>query len=174
MVLTDEMMKILEYLNYKEDYAIFAGFAAYVHTTIESSADIDILVKSIKEVNTISKYFACNGWKKIKTKTDNSSWMISTLDKNNTTFDIIFSKSAEKIILPKKVKLSFKGKQLYFISKEALFLSKLIWLASENRTEEKIKRDRKVVNILRKDLNLNNLRKLMAEMEDPFWTNGYL
>jgi len=30
MVLTDEMIEILKYLHLKEDYAIFAGFAAYV------------------------------------------------------------------------------------------------------------------------------------------------
>lgn len=174
MVFTDEMMEILRYLNNKEDYAIFAGFAAFLHTKIESSADIDILVKSIKEVNNISKDFINNGWKQKNKKTGNVLFMNSKLEKNNTTFDIIFSKSAEEIILPRKVKLSFDIYKLYVVSREVLFISKLLGLASESRPEEKIKRDRKVVNILRNNLNLKGLRKLLVEMKDAFWTSGYL
>jgi hypothetical protein len=174
MVLTDEMREILRYLHNKKDYAIFAGFAAFLHTKVESSADIDIFVKSIKGVNNISKDFINAGWKQKSKKTDNSLFMCSTLEKNNTTFDIIFSKSAKETILPNKVKLPFNSYGLYVINKEALFISKLLWLASENRPEEKIRRDKNVVNILRKNLNIKELRKILVKMKDTFWKKGYL
>jgi len=41
-----EMHELLDFLSQKDDYAIFAGFAAQLLLGIKASPDIDILVRS--------------------------------------------------------------------------------------------------------------------------------
>jgi len=41
-MLTNEMQEIINFLSEKDNYAIFAGFAGFLHTGVASSADIDM------------------------------------------------------------------------------------------------------------------------------------
>jgi hypothetical protein len=169
MNITEEMKEILRYLNNKDNYALFAGFAAFLCTGIESSPDIDIFVLSYDDVKKITEDFISSGWDHIQFKTDKIS--MSTVKKNKTTFDIIFSQSAKKFF-PSRIVVSLDGKKLFCISLEALLLTKLNQLAAIERSEEKTKRDRSVIRVLREKIDVTKLNELLHDLEDSFWTEG--
>ena len=57
-----EMHEIQAYLNNKKDYAIFGGFASFLHTKTLASNDIDIWINSKGKIKELKKYFLGNGW----------------------------------------------------------------------------------------------------------------
>jgi len=63
MPLNKEMKEIIEYLNKRNDYAIFAGFASFAHVGVVPSPDIDIYTKSKEARDEITKDFKTKGWK---------------------------------------------------------------------------------------------------------------
>jgi hypothetical protein len=170
MSITPEMEEVLQYLQKKDNYALFAGFCAFLLTDVEPSPDIDIFVVSEKDVNQITDDFLKKGWRKIRYITNDI--FLSTLEKNNTTFDIIFSKTA-KIYLRDRIQVPFKNIHVFVISPEALFLTKMNQVASPERSDEKTKRDREVIHILRKTIDVKALKKLLQNVDDSFWTKGY-
>ena len=171
MTLTSEMQEILEYLHTKKNYALFAGFAAFLHTGVEPSPDIDVFVSSVDDVKDIADDFTQKGWTPIQHTTN--TYFMDTVEKNNTTFDILFSKSAKEVFFPQRVKIYFEDKCLYSISVEALLLTKMNQVASRERSDCKTKRDREVIHMLRKKINVQNLREMLEDLEDSFWTEGY-
>jgi hypothetical protein len=170
MSITPEMEEVLQYLQKKDSYALFAGFAAFLLTGVEPSPDIDVFVVSEKDVSQITDDFLKKGWRKIRYITDKI--FLSTVEKNNTTFDIILSKTA-KIFLRDRIQIPFKSIHVFVISPEALFLTKMNQVASPERSDEKTQRDREVINILRKTIDVKALKKLLQNVDDSFWTKGY-
>lgn len=166
MILTPELKEIIQYLHTKDHYAVFAGFCAFLLTGVEPSFDIDIFVLSDNTVRQITEDFLKKGWRKQYTND-----FMSTVKKNDTTFDIIYSKTA-KIFLSGRIQVSFKGYRLFVITPEALFLTKMNQLASLKRTEEKTKRDRDVIHILRQKIDVEKLKNLLQTVDDSFWTNS--
>lgn len=165
------MQEVLEYLCTRENYAIFAGFAAFLHTGVAPSPDIDVFVPSIDDVEDMTDHFVNRGWT-LKNRTAHTHFM-GTVEKNNTTFDVIFTKPAKEVFLPRKVKVRFEGKHLYSISVEALLLTKMNQIAWRERSNDKTKRDREVIHILRKKIDVANLREMLEDLDDSFWTEGY-
>ncbi len=170
MSITPEMDEVLQYLHGKDTYALFAGFCAFLLTGVEPSPDIDVFVLSGEDVKQITDDFLKKGWRKIRYTTDDI--FMSTVKKNNTTFDVIFSKTA-KIFLSNRIQVSFKGIQLFVIAPEALFITKMNQITSRQRSDEKTKRDREVIHILRKMIDVKTLKKLLQNVDDSFWTKGY-
>lgn len=166
------MQEILDYLHDKENYALFAGFAAFIHTGIEPSPDIDIFVHSREDIETIIEDFTQNGWKNIKYE-KSVLFTSATLEKNSTTFDLIFSASSREPLLSSKVKVQFQERNLYTISCEALLLTKMAQITSFDRSPQKTERDRKVIHILRKKIKVETVRELLQNLSDTFWTEGY-
>ena len=171
MSITPEMEEILQYLHTKDNYALFAGFAAYLHTGVEPSPDIDVFVSSHTDVKKITEDFIKKGWNQFDFKTND--FFMSTVKKNETTFDIIFSEPAQKVLLPCRIVVSFQDNPLYTISAEALLLTKMNQLTSLKRSDEKTKRDREVIHVLREKIDVQKLRKLLQTLEDSFWTKGH-
>lgn len=170
MSITPEMEEILQYLRNKDNYALFAGFCAFLLTGVEPSPDIDVFVLSGEDVKQITDDFLEKGWRKIRYTTDDI--FMSTVEKNGTTLDVVFSEPA-KIFLSDKIRVFFKGNQLFVITPEALLLTKMNQITSPERSDEKTKRDRAVIHILRKKIDVKNLRRLLLCLEDSFWTKGY-
>ena len=166
MILTPELKEIIQYLHTKDHYAVFAGFCAFLLTGVEPSFDIDVFVLSADTVKQITEDFIKKGWR-IQYTADG----MGTVKKNDTTFDIIYSKPA-KIFLCNRIQVSFKGYRLFVITPEALFLTKMNQLTSLKRTEEKTKRDRDVIHILRQKIDVEKLRTLLQTVDDSFWTKG--
>ena len=168
MDITSEMGEILRYLHKKDDYALFAGFTAYLHTGAEPSPDIDIFVSSLNDVKEITEDFISKGW--IVLHLCDS---FSTLEKNGATFDIIFSKTAERAFLPCAIKVPFKDLSLSVISAEALFLTKMAQVASLERSPEKTARDRRVIHILRQKIDGKKVKELFQNIDDSFCIEGW-
>ena len=168
MDITSEMEEILHYLHRKDDYALFAGFAAYLHTGVEPSPDIDIFVSSLSNVKEITEDFIKKGWTVL-----HSHDFFSTLEKNGTTFDIFFSKIAERAFLPCSIVIPYKDLSLSVISAEALFITKMAQVASLERSAEKTARDRRVIHILRQKIDGKKVKELFQNIDDSFWTEGW-
>ncbi len=167
-----EVSEILRYLNGRSDYCIFAGFASYLHTGVKASNDVDVYVASKKRLRQIAKDFIKNGWK-IKKERQNKFYEFKRLIKNDTTVDLLYSVIGKKcFLLNNKTKIKFQKYNLNVLNKEALFLSKLQVIMEPDRKESKHKRDRKVLNILRKDLDITKLRTLMKKLPRGFWRDG--
>jgi hypothetical protein len=162
------MEEILQYLHKRDGYALFAGFAAFLLTGVEPSPDIDIFVSSRNDVQKIADDFIPKGWNVQRTE----EW-INTVEKNGTTLDIVFSDNAKKAFLPCKIAVPFKGKKLFSVTPEALLLTKMNQLTSQERSDDKTKRDRKVIYQLRKEIQVKKLKMLLENLEDTFWTEGY-
>lgn len=170
MVFNKEMQEIVTFLAKQKKYAIFAGFAAYLHTGIEPSADIDVFM-SQKDVVRTAKTFVKKGWTEIKRRLSQEVIVI-TVVKNNTTFDII-TVPQKSPYFKTRVTCAFRGKKLQVISSEALLITKMNQLTWESRTDVKTKRDRKVIALLRKKINVKKMRALLPHLSDHFWTKGY-
>lgn len=169
MTFTPEMQEIIDYLQDKDNYACFGGLAAFLYTGIECSADIDVFVDSIENVKAIAKDFIDKGWKEIARKTDRDYYIIITVEKNNTTFDIYYSKLSSECFLPDKVELEQDGKKAWAINAEALLLTKINQLTSLKRTEEKTLRDRKVIHLLREKIEPQKVKDLLQKIPYVFW-----
>ncbi|MGC1120748.1 MAG: hypothetical protein WBA22_06605 [Candidatus Methanofastidiosia archaeon] len=127
MPITAEMEETISYLSGKDDYALFAEFAAYLHTGVEPSPDIDIC----------------------------------------------FSSPARNVFFPERATIYYRGTPLLVITQEALLLTKMNQLTSPQRTDAKTTRDRQVIQILRKKIDISKLRELVNNLEDSFWTQGW-
>ena len=168
MTITPEIQEILNLLEKRNDYVIFAGFAGYLHTGIETSADIDVFVP-VKEADNIAKQMA---WKETKRSVSQNSKII-TLEKNKTTFDIVGINKGTEPYFETRVEHDFNGKKLWIMSKEALLLSKMNQITTINRTDAKTDRDRKVIALLRSKIDLKKTRELAAKLSDEFWQKGW-
>ena len=78
------MKEIIDYLCTRDNYVICAGFAAHLHTGVESSADIDIFVAR-EEISKIAEEFEQKGWKVTKTTDRDGQLFWKQLEKNETT-----------------------------------------------------------------------------------------
>ncbi|MBU7017107.1 MAG: hypothetical protein HXS44_06325 [Theionarchaea archaeon] len=168
MVITSEMEEILFYLHRKDNYALFAGFAAFLHGGVEPSMDLDIFVSSPHDVKEITEDFIKKGW-----TLSNSHNFFSTVEKNNTTFDIIYSESAKKAFLPCALVIPYKDLLLSVISAEALFLTKMAQVSALQRSPEKTARDRKIIYILRQRIDSKKVKELLLNMDDSLWIEGW-
>jgi len=168
--INQEIREILRYLETRKDYIIWAGFAQYAYAGLKPSPDIDIYTKSLNSKEQISADFQCKGWKKIPYKGFYEHH--DKLEKNGTTFDVIYSEPATKLFFTDRTKLKIEGYSLYFISLEVLFLTKLGQLTTAKRSSEKRERDWKTVNTLRDKINIEKIKKLMSKLPDSFWRVG--
>ena len=168
MVVTSEMEEILLYLHSKDGYALFAGFAAFLHGGVEPSMDIDIFVSSPHDVKEITEDFIRKGW-----TLSNSQDFFNTVEKNNTTFDIIYSELAKKAFLPCALVIPYKDLYLSVITAEALFLTKMAQVSFLQRSPEKTARDRKIIHILRQKIDCKKVKELLLNMDDSFWIKGW-
>lgn len=173
MVFTKEMSDIVDYLSERKDYVIYAGFAAYLQAGVESSADVDVFVSSMDDVKHISADFFDKGWKKKAAHTDKKHYLVCSVEKGKTTFDICFSRNAAAVLLPQKVRMNFRGKSLYVLSPEALFLTKMNQLSRIDRSDVKTERDRRVIAVLRKKIVVRKLKSFVQSTKDMFWLKGY-
>lgn len=170
-MMTPEMKEALSYLSAQKDYALFAGFAAFLHTGIECSADIDVLVPSKAVVSRYQKNLAKQGWRVLSHKQGRYYRHIA-FGKDKTTFDVGYTASS-KPFFDTAIKTKWSGFTLRVISKEALLLTKMNQLAATDRSENKALRDRKVIHKLRKEINLKRLRSLVPKLHDTYWTKGW-
>ena len=187
--MNQEIIEILKYLEPREDYLVWAGFAQFAHLGLKASADIDIYVSSKENMNRISADFQQNGWKIKKhipvergskvviigmgmTLGEIIGWKWDKLEKNETTFDIVFSKPASELFFHDKVKIEVYSHKINFISKEFLFITKLGQLSSSERTDEKRKRDLETIMKLRKQIDLDKIRKMVLKLPDSYWLTG--
>lgn len=171
MPITAEMEEILSYLSGKGDYALFAGFAAFLYTGVEPSSDIDIFVDQPESVRKIIGDFIQKGWE--KTHYFSEQFTMGTVKSHDTTLDICFSPPARTVFFPQRVTVYYKGTPLLVITPEALLLTKMNQLTSPQRTDAKTVRDRQVIEILRKKIDASRLRELVNNLEDTFWTQGW-
>jgi hypothetical protein len=171
MPITAEMEETLSYLSGKEDYALFAGFAAFLYTGVEPSPDIDILVDQPESVRKIIGDFIQKGWE--KTRYFGEQFVMGTVKSGDTTLDICFSQPGRTIFFPQRVTVYYKGAPLLVITPEALLLTKMNQLTSPERTDAKTARDRQVIEILREKIDVSRLRELVNSLEDTFWTKGW-
>lgn len=95
-----DIKEILKYLEPREDYVIWAGFAQYAHLGIKPSLDVDIFTQSIKVKKQISSDLQKMGWKKVPC---NDFYKFhDKLENAGTTFDIIYSKLQHNYFLKKE------------------------------------------------------------------------
>jgi hypothetical protein len=167
-----EIREILQYLENRDDYVIWAGFATFAYLGGKYSLDIDIFTDSLKTKEQISSDFQKKNWKIIPHDQSFQNW--DKLKKHETTLDIVYSQNASKLFFFDKVRIKVYGNLLYFISKEALFLTKLGQLSAVNRTKEKRERDLKAIMELRKFVNVQKIRELVLKLPDSYWLTGWV
>ncbi|MBU7013940.1 MAG: hypothetical protein HXS52_08150 [Theionarchaea archaeon] len=171
MPITAEMEEIMSYLSGRDDYALFAGFAAFLYTGIEPSSDIDIFVDLPEKVEEIIEDFLKKGWK--RTQYCSQQFVTGTVKSHDTTLDLCFSPPAHNVLIPERITTHYKGIPLLVITPEALLLTKMSQLTSPLRTDAKTARDRQVIQMLRKKVDVSALRELVGNLEDSFWTQGW-
>ncbi len=173
MVMTSEMKEILAFLDSEKEYVIFAGFASFLHTGVESSADIDAFVPSFEEINRMADEFVKKGWELTKNEKFCDDAGVKTVEKNGTTFDICLNQHVNKVFFPVKVEVSFEELTLQVLSLEGLFLTTLKQITGKSRTEAKMKRDRETIELLRKKIDVKRLKELIMSTADTFWTERH-
>lgn len=167
-----EIKEILEYLERRQDYVIWAGFAQFAHLGLKHSPDIDIYVASSEVKKQVSKDFQNRGWKLILYSEISPQWQWDSLQKNGTNFDIVYSQAAAEIIFPDSVQIAAYGHSLRFVSKEWLLITKMGQCTWANRKEDKRARDIETINILRKSVDLAKFREIVAKLPDSYWQRG--
>jgi hypothetical protein len=165
-----EIEEILQYLEPRKDYVIWAGFAQFAHLGTKCSADIDIFTYTPGAKKKISLDFQKNEWRKIPHDNTYQSW--DKLEKNGTTFDILYSQKASELLFYDIAEIEVYGYKAKFLSKEGLFITKLGQLTWRNRTEEKRKRDLDTINLLRESIDAQKLSELIAKLPNSFWITG--
>jgi len=170
--MNQEIAEILEYLEPREDYVIWAGFAQFAHLRIKPSPDIDIFVQNLNTKNRVSADFQKKGWKKLLYK--GFYKYHDKLEKSRTTFDIVYSEPAVKLFFSTRMKIEVEGYSLYFLSPEALFLTKIGQLTVAKRSSEKRERDWQTVNTLRNKINIKKLKELVSKLPDSYWAVGWI
>jgi hypothetical protein len=165
-----EIGEILQYLESRKNYIVWAGFAQFAHLGTKCSADIDIFTDKLKTKEEISSDFQKNGWEKMPH--DNTYQIWDKLEKNKTTFDIVYSQSASKLLFSDVVQIEVYGYKIRFLSKEGLLITKLGQLTWENRTEEKRERDLETIISLRKLIDARKVNELIKKLPNSFWKTG--
>ena len=168
--INQEFEEILKYLQPRNDYVIWAGFAVHAYLRIGHSADVDIYVSTQKTKDEISNHFQKNSWQKIPHEEVVFDW--DNLGKNNTSFDIVYSQSASQLLFQDVVELEIYGYKLRFLSKEWLFLTKLGQLTYNDRKLEKRQRDIITLQNLRKTMDVKKVSQLAAKLPLSFWKSG--
>jgi len=172
--MNEEIKEILKYLEGRNDYAIWAGFCVFAHLGIKYSPDVDIYTDSKQTKRKISAEFQKREWKNIPHKQVGYDWNWDKLKKNETTFDIIYTPASSKLLLPDAVEIEVYGYKLRFLSKEALFLTKLGQLSWLDRKENKRKRDIETVNRLRNSVDPKKLSRLASNLPPSYWLAGQI
>lgn len=172
MKINKEMKELLDFLSKRNDYAIFAGFAAFLHTGINSSADVDIFVPSIKSVKEITNLLKKQDWNQTKQETDNKYYYFTSLNKKGTSIDIVYSITSKKTFYSTKEKIRFNKYKLNVLSKEAMLITKINQLTYLFRKKEKQERDKKVISVLRTKIDIKKLRKILKNLHEVFWKYG--
>jgi len=170
-MITPEMNEIIDYLSTRDNYAIFAGFAAFLQTGVDASADIDVFIATSEEIEQMSQEFQQKGWTEPERKIVQDKVVKATVEKNETTFDLIFSVNAQAYIDTCE-KVECEGKQLSVLSKEALLVTKMLQL-TQNRPDSKTQRDRQVIADMRPKIDPMKLKQLLSSLDNTFWTKGY-
>ncbi len=173
MSLNKEILEIIDYLSKKKNYAIFGGFASFLYFNIEPSNDIDIFTTKISDVREIKKDFTKKGWKEINKKAVGKKYLWICLKKRQTTFDVHFSKISSTIFIKRKINKKYKKYTLKVIGFEEMFISKIQCLIEEKRPLPKIKRDRKLISIIKNKINRKRLNQIFLDVPKEFWTKGY-
>ena len=164
--------EILNYLSKNNNYVIWAGYAQFGHLGLKPSPDIDIYVDSEESLRQISSDFEQNGWKVThQPKAIPALW--DKLEKNGMTLDIVFSEPA-LVFFEYRVKIVIKEEEVFCISKEALFLTKLGVLTSKGRTEDKRKRDLSAILLLRDLIDPKKVREIVQKLPDYYWKRGWV
>lgn len=169
---SQEIIEILDILSTQTEYIIWSGFAQYAHLGLPYSADIDIVVKDIKTKETIEQFLTANGWKEIPNKL--SMKELHTFLKNGSTFDIKVSSIPYDLFYTDHVSIEVYGRKLNFISKEGLYVTKLGQMSIDNRSDEKVKRDRDTIQKLRPLLDIEKLRAMIQKLPDSYYRTGLI
>jgi hypothetical protein len=167
---TQDFKEILEYLEPRHDYIIWAGFAVFAHLGIEHSPDVDIYVISQKVKSKISSEFQKRGWQKFPHMEVVFDW--DKLEKNGTSFDIIYSKPASQFMFSDITTIEVYGHKLRFLSREWLFLTKLGQLTYSERKLSKRKRDILTLRKLRKLIDIEKVSQLATKLPLSYWKSG--
>lgn len=170
--MNNELEEILTYLKKRDDYLIWAGFAQFAHLGIKHSADVDIYAKSKEVKKQISADFQSGGWQLMPHQEMDPGWLWDKLQKQGTTFDIVYTQPSSELMFPDAVEIEVYGCKLRFLSREWLFLTKMGQSTWPSRTEEKRKRDIETINLLRKSIDSERLRQIAASLPDSYWLRG--
>ena len=101
MNLTSEMNELIKFLSKRDDYVIFAGFGAFLHTGVECSKDIDIFVSSFESVKKIAKLLKEKNWKQVKQETDNKEQITINNEQKKETVNEISIETTKENTSPK-------------------------------------------------------------------------
>lgn len=167
-----DLVEILEFLAGREDYVIFAGFAAFLHTGVPASPDIDVFLNQLPSTEAVLGHFITRGWKRHRREGKSGEWEVVTALRGRTTFDICWSLNASSVLVPDATTMLFQGLSLRVISREAMFLTRLVSLSSPGRTSAKSRRDRRVLAALRPLVVPDRVADLAARMAGSFWISG--
>jgi len=165
-----DLKEILKFLEPREDYVIWAGFAVYAHLGIEHSPDVDIYVTDQAAKKAISTESQKRGWQKLPHKEVIFDW--DKLEKNGTSFDVAYSRPASQLFFSDVAEIEVYGHNLRFLSKEWLFLTKLGQLTWDDRKLEKRKRDIATIQKLRKSINPKKVAQLATKVPMSYWKSG--
>jgi hypothetical protein len=165
-----EIKEILEYLEGRKDYVIWAGFCVFAHLGIKPSLDVDIYVNSSETKSEIFTNFQKRGWRRIPHVEMDFEW--DKLEKEGTTLDIVYSSEAARLLFSDAVEIEVYGNKVRFLSKEWLFLTKLGQLSWKDRKEEKRKRDIETIDRLRSLIDLKKLNQLASKLPVSYWRTG--
>lgn len=170
--MNNELEEVLTYLEKRDDYLIWAGFAQFAHLGIKHSADIDIYTKNKEVKIQISANFQSRGWQLRPHPEMNPGWFWDKLQKQETTFDIVYTQASSELMFPAVVEIEVYDCKLRFLSKEWLFLTKMGQFTWPSRTEEKRRRDMETINLLRKSIDSEKLRQIATSLPDSYWLRG--
>jgi len=167
-----EIQEILQYLSQRTDYIIWAGYAQFAHVGIQPSPDVDIYTDSEATLQTISQEFEQKGWQVThQPKPISAKW--DKLEKNGVTFDIIYSEPSQ-LFFEDRTELEIEGYNLFCLSKEALFLTKMGALTSKGRTEDKRERDLEAILKLRDLVDPAKVKEIANRLPTSYWKIGWV
>jgi hypothetical protein len=168
--MNDEIREILTFLQGRDDYAIWAGFAQFIHLGFKHSADIDIYVKTPGAKEEIGEHFVNRGWD-VKQKSQRQlSW--DTLEKNKMTFDVVYTPESAELIVPHSEGKEVYGFKVKVISKEWLFFTKLGQISWSDRSAEKRQRDAETIEKLRDVVDIQKIKMIAAKLPKKYWRYG--
>jgi len=177
--ISPEMADVIEFLFPRDDYVIFGSFAGYLLTESACSRDIDILVHTLEATLMFSDYFLHRGWHLVESGTtlvqekNDGSVRVITLERNEMTIDICYYPALVDALFSSCIRVSFDGRLIRTISPEAFLITKLNHLTLDLPTD-RTQRDREVIRLIRKEVNLDKLYTLLQSMGQKFWIQGRL